>query len=58
MSCFTIQGSNKEKDAAAKTNQENSVRGGGVDAEGGRRCQPIICPANLPGTLALESFLT
>ena len=36
MSCFTIQGSNKEKDAAAKTNQENSVRGGGwMQKEGG-----------------------
>lgn len=25
MSCFTIRGTNKEEDAAAKTNQENSV---------------------------------
>ena len=27
------------------------------EPKGGRRCQPIICPANLPETLTLESIM-
>ena len=53
MSYLTMEGLNKEHE----TNKLLPVRRIWEGTKGGRGCQPIICSANLPETLVLETTL-